>query len=385
MNDLFPGTGRMPTDDDHSVRPTIAQPLTIDPWVASSLLQKAIRRGDADLAERAAITLHRLRGNGIWRRFLVIAFEDIGVASIDALIKTTAACTAPSWRTDVAGGDERVLCLIARLLAAVPKDRSPDCLISAAQSHPALEDARRRVGAMTIAQRVDYAANDTRPLPERAVAAWCASGVEWGAEHRIGRGDLPGLMSALRHLGVPADLVTATRIAATRTREPIVVMTPLLWLAASAAGDHRVVDCPVPPATMIGDIPSYAFDKHTAVGKSAIHRFAHENHAVRDALAAYVPEYRAKDVACIAAFHVDAAPVSRRFAWDGSAELERLGDEAEMMKAGVPREGVAPLLNVIRDNLDHLNAIRAQLFAPRSERIVRAYRAQGLKITRARR
>ena len=30
------------------------RPLTIDPWVASSLLQKAIRRGDVDLAERAA-------------------------------------------------------------------------------------------------------------------------------------------------------------------------------------------------------------------------------------------------------------------------------------------------------------------------------------------
>jgi len=362
MNDLFPGTGRMPTDDDHSVRPTIPPPLAIDPWVASSLLQKSIRRGDADLAERAAITLHRFRGNGIWRRFLVIAFEDVGVASVDALIKTTAACTAPNWRADVAGGDERVLCLIARLLAEAPKDRSPDHLISAAQSHPALEDARRRVGAMTIAQRVDYAANDTRPLPERAVAAWCASGVEWGAEHRIGRGDLPGLMSALRHLGVPADLVTATRIAATRTREPIVVMTPLLWLAASAAGDHRVVDCSVPPVTMIGDIPSYVFDKHTAVGKAAIHRFARENHAVRDLLAAYVPEYRAKDVACIAAFHVDAAPVSRRFDWDGSAELERLGDEAEMMKVGVPREGIAPLLTAVLDNLDHLDAIRAELF-----------------------
>jgi hypothetical protein len=139
-------------------------------------------------------------------------------------------------------------------------------------------------------------------------------------------------------------------------------MTPLLWLAASAAGDHRVVDCSVPPVTMIGDIPSYVFDKHTAVGKAAIHRFARENHAVRDLLAAYVPEYRAKDVACIAAFHVDAAPVSRRFDWDGSAELERLGDEAEMMKVGVPREGIAPLLTAVLDNLDHLDAIRAELF-----------------------
>jgi hypothetical protein len=312
------------------------------------------------MAERAAITLHRLRGNGIWRRFLVIAFEDIGVASVDALIKTTAACTAPSWRANVQGGDERVLRLLARLLAKAPKDRSPDHLIGVAQSHPALEDARRRVGAMTLAQRIDVVANASRPLPERAVAAWCACGIEQGAEHRIGRGDLSSLMSAFRHLGVPADLVMATRIAATGAREPIVVMTPLLWLAASAAGDHRVVDCSLPPATMIGEVPSYAFDKHTAIGKAAIHRFAHENHVVRDALAAYVPERRRKDAACIAAFHVDAAPVSRRFDWSGSAELECLGVEADMTKVGVPGDGIAPLLTVVRDNLDHLNAIRAK-------------------------
>jgi hypothetical protein len=137
---------------------------------------------------------------------------------------------------------------------------------------------------MSIGQRVDYAANDTRPLPERAVASWFASGIEQGREHRVGRGDLPALMSAFRRLGVPDDLITATRIAAMRTREPIVLMTPLLWLTASATGDHRIVDYPAPPVTLIGDVPSYVFDKHTAVGKAAIHRFARENHAVRDVL-----------------------------------------------------------------------------------------------------
>ena len=71
----------------------------------------------------------------------------------------------------------------------------------------------------------------------------------------------------------------------------------------------------------------------------------------------------------MAAFQVDSAPVSRRFEWMGSAELERLGVAADMMKVGVPHAGVAPLLNVVRDNLDHLNTIRARLFsAARSQR-----------------
>jgi hypothetical protein len=64
MRNLFSDHDRLSIDDERSVSRPIPQPLAIDPWVASSLLQKANRRGDADLAERAAVTLHRVRGKG---------------------------------------------------------------------------------------------------------------------------------------------------------------------------------------------------------------------------------------------------------------------------------------------------------------------------------
>jgi MgsA AAA+ ATPase C terminal len=336
------------------------RPFAIDPWVASSLLQKAIRRGDVDLAERAAFTLSRHRGQGICRRLIAIAFEDVGVGSVDALIQTTTACTSAAWRLR-AGGDELALRIVVRRLAEAPKDRSPDHLICAAHDHPTLEEDRREVGAMSLTQRIQSVAETTSSLPTRAIAAWYASGVEWGKERRIGHGDLGALMGAFHDLGVPSDLVSATQVAAIRTREPIVVMTPLLWLASEKTGGHRVVDCPLPPVTMIGEVPSYALDKHTALGKAAIQRFARECPAVRDALAAHVPDYRANDAACMAAFYADAAPVARRFDWNGSPELERLGIENDMLKVGVARGGVSPVLEAVRDNLEQLNAIRAQV------------------------
>ena len=336
------------------------RPLVIDPRVASSLLQKAIRRGEVDLAERAAFTLSRHRGQGIWRRLIAIAFEDVGVGSVDALVQTTTACTSAAWRLR-AGGDELALRIVVRLLAEAPKDRSPDHLICAAHDHPTLEADRCQVGTMSLAQRLEFVAETTASLPVRAIATWYASAVEWGTERRIGRGDLGALMGAFRDLGVPSELVSATHIAATRTREPIVVMTPLLWLVSGKAVGHRVVDCRVPPVTMIGEVPAYALDKHTALGKAAIHRFARECPAVRDALAAYVPDYRANDAACMAAFYADAAPVARRFDWNGSAELERLGTESDMLKVGVSREDISAVLEVVRDNLEQLNAIRAKV------------------------
>ncbi len=60
---------------------------------------------------------------------------------------------------------------------------------------------------------------------------------------------------------------------------------------------------------------------------------------MHDALAAHVPEYRARDASCMAAFYADAAPVARRFDWDGSRELERLGIETDVLKVGVPWRG----------------------------------------------
>jgi hypothetical protein len=197
----------------------------------------------------------------------------------------------------------------------------------------------------------------------RAIAAWYSSGIEWGRERRVGRGDLPGLMSKFRLLSVPPDLVSETHHAAMRTREPIVIMTPLLWLASSATTNPRVVECAVPRAPVIDGVPMYALDKHTSLGKAAIHRLARESEAVRDVVAAFVPEYRAKEAACMAAFYADASTVSRRFEWDGSTELEARGTENDMLRAGVPREGIEPILTVVRDNLDHLNASRAKLFS----------------------
>jgi hypothetical protein len=361
MRDLFSGTGQSQSSDRRASSYSIPCPLQIDPWVASSLLQKAIRRGDVELAERAAVTLHRHRGSGIWRRFLIIAFEDVGIGSVEALIKTTAACTDPNGRASF-GDEERVVRIVSRLLAEAPKDRSADHLIGAAWSHPAFEDARGRVGKCSLSQRLDLVADMSLPLPVRAIAGWYSSGLEWGRERRVGRGDLPGLMATFRLLGAPADLVLATRHAATRTREPIVVMAPLLWLAAAGTANPRVVECAVPPAPVIGGVPLWAFDKHTALGKAAIHQLARENEAARDVLAIHVPKDRNKDAACMAAFYADAAPVSLRLDWEGAAELEALGTENDMLRAGVPIEGIEPLLTVVRDNLDHLNAIRAKRF-----------------------
>jgi hypothetical protein len=77
----------------------------------------------------------------------------------------------------------------------------------------------------------------------------------------------------------------------------------------------------------------------------------------------YVPERYWRGAAYVSAFYVDAAPVARRLMWDQSESLEAFGIERDLVYAGMPAEGIEPLLGVMRANLDHLNESRREALA----------------------
>jgi hypothetical protein len=82
---------------------------------------------------------------------MVIAFEDIGAASPDAVAMTVAARTG--WRKKN-GGDLHIAVQLARLLAEVPKSRSAEHLMTSAQHHPSFAKASMLIGAGSLAGRL---------------------------------------------------------------------------------------------------------------------------------------------------------------------------------------------------------------------------------------
>jgi hypothetical protein len=71
-----------------------------------SAMQKAIRRGHEDLALSAAATLLRDTPDKLWRRIGCIAYEDVGVASLDSVGLTTVALGGKQVRAAL-GGDSQ--------------------------------------------------------------------------------------------------------------------------------------------------------------------------------------------------------------------------------------------------------------------------------------
>lgn len=339
------------------------QTAPIDPWVASSLLQKSIRRSEVDSAIHAARTLHRLRGAGIWRRFLIIASEDIGVGDLD-LVRHVAAMSVDRDARNATGTDDEIVTDLARRLAEAPKDRTSDYLICTAIQHPDNERVREAVAVLSTDEQIAIAVDADQPIITRATAVWYASGINGGGPQIVGPGNLPRLLHGFEQLGLPQPITTGIAAAARKTKEPIVTMLPLLWaLVQENGGAIEIENAPIPPAPTCRGIPAWAFDKHTRLGKRALQWFMRDNRAVEAVLSEYVPDFRAQTVIEMAAFYADAIPIARRLKWKHSHALEALGLETDMMKIGCPRDGIQPILDTVRANLNHLNDIRCRLFA----------------------
>jgi replication-associated recombination protein RarA len=104
---------RQQLSDAHSNFQTpTCDPLKVSPWIAMSLLQKAIRRGEERLALRAAATLLRVSPERLWRRCGCIAFEDVGVADLDTVGIVTAALIGKRFRENLGGEWHVASCIV---------------------------------------------------------------------------------------------------------------------------------------------------------------------------------------------------------------------------------------------------------------------------------
>lgn len=93
-----------------------------------SALQKAIRRGQEEKAMYWALEFLPKKESYLWRRLLVIASEDIGLASPETLCLVTSQAQAWFMGRKLGGGDELKVILANAILAMcrAPKSRLAD-------------------------------------------------------------------------------------------------------------------------------------------------------------------------------------------------------------------------------------------------------------------
>jgi hypothetical protein len=186
---------------NHSDEPTASPTEYLrDTWLATSALQKAIRRGDLGTALQASSFLAEVQPDRLWRRLVVIALEDIGIADLNLVTMVLWASGKRAWRRDH-GGEEKVASYVVSQLCAASKCRDGSDVLVIADHHPSLREVRAQFAGLTsrllrgLRPTLDTSVFGLLPHPPPGTL-WCRLGLGPGWEEPPLRlGQPPGLNS----------------------------------------------------------------------------------------------------------------------------------------------------------------------------------------------
>lgn len=337
-------------------RPNV-RPLSISPPLAKSLLQKAVRRGEIGLAHRAAATLLAVAPDSFWRRCIVIAAEEIGVANTEAVaLVTTAATAGKLWRAKL-GGEIAVGQFITSMMANSDKCRAADDLAVVAAYHPKLAEDRRDLASAPSRDLLALAIS-TAPLPRRALALCYAIGTE---RHRSGdlrsrRGDPSAAFDFLAKAGLPPSRVEIARDSYRVTGEVICAFLPLLWPKWRRSAATRRDD-DFPAALACGPTPSWALDMFTREGRSALAAFLRIECETARWVRQHIPPSQRVTFIGGVLFRVESGLVRGRMEWPLAVELRRMAD----VECNPPCADATEIMALLSADIPLLNEVRAHV------------------------
>jgi hypothetical protein len=338
-------------------QPPNCDPLTISPWVAMSVLQKAIRRGHKGLAFRAAATLLHASPERLWRRLGCIAFEDIGVTDIDAVALVTAALAGKRCRVNLGGEWPTASFLISRMADAT-KCRAADDLLLAAENHPDYEDKRLQFAFRSTESLIHIVTGDD-PLVIRALAAWYALGTDRRPSPRLSsrQGDQTALFNALREF-IPPAVVDIAYEGYRKTGEVLCPFVALLWPVRQQQ-TAMVEDDEVPQEAMIGDVPGWAYDLYSREGRAALANCIEGRTETARWVRAHIPPRQRVNFLGGIVFRVEGGCVRSRFRWQIGDKLRRMVD----IECNGPHcRDAAEILQLMKADITVLNDMRLQMF-----------------------
>jgi hypothetical protein len=333
-------------------------PLDVSPWVAMSLLQKAIRRGRRDMALQAAATLLARSPASLWRRCGGIAYEDVGAADLPTVSLVTAALSGKLFRTSL-GGEWQVASFIVSQMAQAPKCRAADDLLMTAELHPACAAARRELGSMHTKDLLDIVTS-TQALPERAIALLYAVGTTSNRSSHLRRraGDPAASFEMLAGLAGNQPLIEITQHGYFKLREGLCPLLPLLW-SVLAAETVRIEDDRFPPEAVLEGVPTWALDIYSREGRAALQAFLRQHCDTSRWILANVPDGSRIQFLGALVFRVEGGLLRQRVHRPTAVSLR------ELEESGLARYGTATakyVLDLMRRDIPLLNGSRSHVW-----------------------
>lgn len=334
------------------------QPLDISPWIAQSLLQKSIRRGEVGLALRASATLLRNDADKLWKRLAMAVVEDMGLGDLSLITPVLIATSGKGVRKSF-GGDWVVASAIVERMAATRKCRAADDLLMTVISHPAYEADRLGLTYRTHRELMEIVASDG-DLITRAVALTYLCGTDRFPvpTMRARKGSHPYALEMMEQKGFPFCVLEIVRRGISRMREPLPIFVALLSRDVPRRQDGfqpTEKDDDIPPTTMIGEVPSWCVDWYTRPGRAAIKSFLRKSTPTSRWIEKHIaPRDRAEALGGLV-FRVEGGLLRRRLQWPTGQYLRKV---MENEAVGFSITDATEVLDLLRNDLPLLNKER---------------------------
>lgn len=325
-----------------------------DRYIAMSLMQKAIRRGDVKTALFAGMFLFTTNEQGFWKRLCVCAIEDIGIANLTLVAQVLIADKGKQVR-EALGGSKRLAQVLLYALCQSPKDRSADDLIDAINWVSGFSEYKADIADLSETELSDIIASKQEPVQHRAIAAveraigWKEATSGLGKGHRWYKvlNDIPEDMAS------PCAL-TVSRMGLKRTR---VLMAPLLTLIYAHKTKHtKYADDTLPKTVDIQGLPSWVLDGHVRAGLESFKLYIKRSRRMSAFLACHATRNVSlpKTVAGLV-FRFESGQLIKRLDWTIGRQLKR---QACANRPGLPDAAVAEGMSILQSEFDLLNECR---------------------------
>ncbi|MES2905491.1 MAG: hypothetical protein V4691_00420 [Pseudomonadota bacterium] len=335
-------------------QPPVSNPLSVSPWVAMSALQKAIRRGRNEIAQRAAATLLAESPERLWRRCGGIAFEDIGVANTETVALVTAALAGKRFRATL-GGEWKVASFIVKEMVQATKCRAADDLLLSAQLHPTYTPLRQTLNLKTQEELETIAVCDPS-LPVKALATWYATGIFRPTTNmRFRKGSPASVFAAMKEADMPF-----TEIAQEGYRKVGEILCPFVSLLLSPESQEAksFEDDTFLSEVSISDVPGWAYDTYTREGRTVYQAFLQGDTQTAQWIQEYVPQGRRVSFLGTIIFRIEGGLVRSRLKWPIGEELRR---QVDMECNGPHCADASEIMSLARADIDTLNEVRCHV------------------------